>query len=64
MIRALIPLAGEFATADRVEALRVGLALLFDFLWRSSEVEWVVEVPDDRTMRANVLIHSREVAAP
>ncbi|MEE2681009.1 MAG: hypothetical protein VX641_01420 [Planctomycetota bacterium] len=61
MVRSLIPLAGEFASEDRVGALRVGLALLFDFLWRSSEVEWIVDIPDHRTVRANVLIHPREV---
>ena len=64
MVRALIPLAHEIAPTDQVASLRVGLALLFNFLWQSSEVEWVIDLPDTRTMRAEVTIRPREVASP
>ena len=64
MVEALMPLAHEFASEDRVESFRVGLALLFNFLWQSSEVEWLIDLPDTRTVRANVTIRPRQVPDP
>ena len=64
MVRSLIPLAHEFSSEDRVEPFRVGLALLFNFLWQSSEIQWGVEIPDTRTLVANVRIWPRKDPRP
>jgi hypothetical protein len=64
MVRSLIPIAHEFSSEDRVEPFRVGLALLFNFLWQSSEIQWGVEIPDTRTLVANVRIWPRKDPRP
>ena len=64
MVRSLIPLAHEFSSEDHVDSFRVGLALLFNFLWQSSEIQWGVEIPDTRTLVANVSIWPRKDPRP
>ena len=64
MIRSIIPLAHEFTGEDRLESFRVGLALLFNFLWESRQIDWTVDLPDSGTVRARVNIWPRRDATP